>query len=108
MVKDKVLFRKKVSEELAEALACVDQTELDGMIDLLVHSKRIFITAAGASLLSMRFLAMMLMQSGFTAYVVGDVTTPSFQEGDALIAASYSGKTITTMQYVQQAYVCYV
>ena len=34
--------------------------------------------------------------------MVGDVTTPSIQANDVLIAASYSGTTKTTLQYITQ------
>ena len=103
MLTDAKEYRRAVAGELAEALMGVEQEELDQLVELIVSGRRIFVTGAGQSLLMMRVLAMMLMQSGFTAYVVGDVTTPSLQKGDVLLAASYSGTTPSTSWFVEKA-----
>ena len=103
MVTDRKLFLKTVSEELSDSLTGIDQTQLDDLVKLIVSGKRVFTAGAGQAALMMKVLAMMLMQAGFSAYVVGDATTPSIQEGDVLIAASYSGTTKTTLHFISQA-----
>jgi len=103
MITDAGFFRKQLAEELYEAICGIDQSEIDELIQLIVKGRRIFVTGAGQSLLMMKVLGMMLVQNGFTAYVVGDAATPSLQEGDVLIAASSSGTTKSTRLFVEKA-----
>ena len=46
--------------------------------------------------------AMRLMHLGFVVYVIGDVTTPSINEDDCLIAISGSGETRTVTLQLKQ------
>ena len=48
--------------ELQEIVETVEETELEQMQELILNSNRIFVGAAGRSLLAMKFLAMRLMQ----------------------------------------------
>ena len=100
---DREIFLESVSKELSDSLIGINPMQLDNLVKLIVSGKRVFTAGAGQSALMMRVLAMMLMQAGFTSYVVGDVTTPGIQADDVLIAASYSGTTKTTLQYISQS-----
>ena len=79
--------------ELQEIVETVEETELEQMQELILNSNRIFVGAAGRSLLAMKFLAMRLMQIGLKVYLVGEVCTPSIREGDLLLVGSGSGET---------------
>ena len=79
--------------ELQEIVETVEEAELEQMQDLILNSNRIFVGAAGRSLLAMKFLAMRLMQIGLKVYLVGEVCTPSIREGDLLLVGSGSGET---------------
>ena len=68
--------------ELQEIVETVEETELEQMQELILNSNRIFVGAAGRSLLAMKFLAMRLMQIGLKVYLVGEVCTPSIREGE--------------------------
>ena len=79
--------------ELQEIVETVEEAELEQMQELILNSNRIFVGAAGRSLLAMKFLAMRLMQIGLKVYLVGEVCTPSIREGDLLLVGSGSGET---------------
>lgn len=79
--------------ELKEVVENVCWDNAEQMENEIQRANRIFITAAGRSLLAMKFFAMRLMQLGYTAYLVGEVCTPSIQENDLLIVGSGSGET---------------
>lgn len=80
-------------EELRSIIANSDYRETESLEEQIQKTKRIFVAAAGRSLLAIKFFAMRLMQLGFTTYVVGEVCTPSIQAGDLLIVGSGSGET---------------
>lgn len=83
----------KVLSELNSVLSQIDEKAVDKLCDIIVSAERIFLAGMGRSGLVARSFAMRLMHAGFQAYVVGDVTTPSIDEGDLLIAISGSGET---------------
>lgn len=80
-------------DELREVVQNTSQHQLDALAKQLLDAKRVYVAAAGRSLLAMKFLAMRLMQLGFTTYLVGEVCTPSIQAGDLLLIGSGSGTT---------------
>lgn len=55
--------------ELQEIVETVEETDLEQMQELILNSNRIFVGAAGRSLLAMKFLAMRLMQIGLKVYL---------------------------------------
>jgi 6-phospho-3-hexuloisomerase len=73
------------------------------MAQALLDAKRIFCAGAGRSGLWAKALAMRLAQADFSVHCVGDATTPSIQEGDALFIISGSGKTQSMGLFAQKA-----
>jgi 6-phospho-3-hexuloisomerase len=88
---------------LREIISNTGSDRIEKLIDEISSAKRIFIGGAGRSLLSMRGFAMRLMQTNHTAYLVGEVCTPSIQQGDLLIVASGRGTTAVTLELVRKA-----
>lgn len=89
--------------ELANVLDKIDENQIDELIDRLIHSKTIFVSGAGRSLLMVKAFAMRLMHVGFDVHVVGEVTTPALQKDDLLIITSGSGETRNLISIAQQA-----
>lgn len=83
----------KAANELSDTLSRIDPKQTDALMDAIVGAKRIFLAGAGRSMLMLRAFAMRLMHVGFTAYLVGDTTTPALEAGDLLIVGSGSGET---------------
>jgi len=90
---------KKTAENITKhALAVIeriDEEQVDLMIKTIQSSKSVFIVRSGRSELIGMAFAMRLMHLGFVVYVIGDVTTPSINKDDCLIAISGSGETRT-------------
>lgn len=79
--------------ELAKTLECIDENQIQALMDAICCAKKVFVYGAGRSMLMLRGVAMRLMHLGLDSYVVGDTTTPAFEEDDLLILGSGSGET---------------
>jgi 6-phospho-3-hexuloisomerase len=90
-------------DELRDIIANIVPEHCEKLEKEICGAKRIFVAAAGRSLLAMKFFAMRLMQLGFTSYIVGEVCTPSIQKGDVLIIGSGSGETQSIHGIAQKA-----
>ncbi len=89
--------------DIRRTLRAVDPGQIEAMEAALMKAERIFIAGKGRSGLQMRAFAMRLMQLGFTAHVVDDVTTPAIGAGDLLVIGSASGRTASLQTYVEAA-----
>lgn len=94
---------RQILEEIRIALDQVSPEQANAICEDILRAKRIFVAAAGRSLLVMRAFAMRLMHLGFHVYVAGDTTTPAISKGDLLIAGSGSGETATLKVIVDKA-----
>lgn len=92
-----------ILEELGRTFDTVSEEQIDALIAKIQSHQRIFVYATGRSGLMLKTFAMRLMQMGLTAYVVGETTTPSVQEGDLLVLASSSGTTKSVCDYADSA-----
>ena len=93
----------KGAEQLAKCLSRVDEKSVEALEDAIVAADRVFVVGAGRSMLELRCVAMRLMHLGFTAFVVGDTTTPAFRSGDLLLAGSGSGTTAGVVRVAEKA-----
>lgn len=89
--KKRLIVNKDTSQTISCLIALLILIVLFSV--MILNSNRIFVGAAGRSLLAMKFLAMRLMQIGLKVYLVGEVCTPSIREGDLLLVGSGSGET---------------
>lgn len=94
---------QKAGMEISEIESKIDEENIDRTVTAIKNAKRIFVCGAGRSLLMLRCFAMRLMHIGFEAYVVGDTTTPAFEEGDLLIVGSASGETKNLISIAERA-----
>lgn len=91
------------AEQLSKCLSRVDEASVEALEDAIVGADRVFVMGAGRSMLELRCLTMRLMHLGFTAFVVGDTTTPAFRKGDLLLAGSGSGTTSGAVRVAEKA-----
>ena len=82
-----------ITEEIKNCLLKTDPEQVRNAAELISGSARVFLAGAGRSGFEISAFTMRLMHLGFTAYRVGDVTTPAIKEGDLLVVASGSGET---------------
>lgn len=92
-----------IVDELGRTLSGINADQAESFINLVLHSKRVFVSGAGRSLLMLRAFAMRLMQFGFSVFVVGDTTTPAIEPEDVLIVGSGSGETATLQIFSNKA-----
>ena len=83
----------EIVAEQIEAIARIDDRQVDDLLAAIGQASRIFLLGEGRSGLAGRFFAMRLMHLGKQAFVVGETTTPAIGGGDLLIAISGSGET---------------
>jgi 6-phospho-3-hexuloisomerase len=92
-----------VIKEVQEVCLNVDLMEYGAFVELLKENKRFFFTGEGRSGLVAKAIAMRLMHSGKTVYVVGETTTPAIENNDVLIVLSGSAKTGQTVSVSEGA-----
>ena len=73
----------------------LNEEDVKKFIDILTHSKNIFVIGAGRSGLAGKAFAMRLMHLGLSSYVVGETISPAIYGDDCLLAISGSGETST-------------
>ena len=92
-----------ITDELSRTFDAMDEGQIAELEQRVLSANRIFVAAAGRSLLAIRGFAMRLMHFGFTAYVVGETVTPAVGPGDLLLVASGSGSTATLVVMAEKA-----
>ncbi len=90
---DVILSMRLIVVNLNDVIGRLDREAIKAMIQKVLEGERIFVMGAGRSGLVAKAFAMRLMHLGFSAYVVGETTTPAVQPQDVVIAISGSGET---------------
>jgi len=98
---------RKVMEEMAsnaiEISKSLSDKDTEIVEGLLLNAGKIYSIGVGHSGLIGKIFAMKLMHLGLASYVVGDVTTPGFREGDIVVAISQSGETTSVVALSKKA-----
>jgi len=84
---------KDIAEEVQGVSKDLSAEQVDGFVQALLKSKRVFVIGAGRSGLVARAFAMRLMHLGLDTFVIGETTTPALHAEDVLVAVSGSGET---------------
>lgn len=87
------VFARDTAQRVAAAVSQVSAQQVRALEDEILEADRVFVAAAGRSLLAVKFFAMRLMQIGLKCFVAGEVCTPSVKPGDLLVVVSGSGET---------------
>ncbi|MBC7085527.1 MAG: 6-phospho-3-hexuloisomerase [Methanomethylovorans sp.] len=82
-----------MARHLKKVVAELDRQSIKKMLEHIINARAVFVMGAGRSGLVGRAFAMRLMHLGFTAYVVGESTTPALTKEDTVVAISGSGQT---------------
>lgn len=86
-----------IAKHVEEVSNSLDEKQVEGFVDLLKKTDRVFVYGAGRSGLVAKAFAMRLMHLGFTVYVIGEIITPGIKKGDLLITISGSGETTSVV-----------
>ena len=92
-----------VIEELRRTLTAISYEQQEQLAAEIQKANRVFVAGAGRSGMMARCFAMRLMHMGITAYMVGEVVTPSIAAGDLLVIASGSGETASLVSMAKKA-----
>lgn len=84
---------EEMTKEVKELPSKLKKEQVEGLLDVFLQKRRVFVTGAGRSRLIGRAFAMRLMHLDFSVYVIGETTTPSLKSKDILLAISGSGET---------------
>jgi 6-phospho-3-hexuloisomerase len=96
-------YQKLILNKINSVIDATAAGNDDKLMQLLDQAGRIFIGGAGRSGLVSRFFAMRLVHSGYKVNMVGEIVTPSIQNGDLFIVISGSGGTETLLPLVKKA-----
>ena len=85
-------------EEVTQGLARVPKESIARAVSVLQHAPATFVYGAGRSGIIGRAFAMRLVQTGLTAYVIGESVTPIVRRGDAVFILSGRGESYSSIQ----------
>ncbi len=87
-----------VAERVTAAIAGVRTADVQRAVELLARAPATFVYGAGRSGIVGRAFAMRLVQTGLTAYVIGESVTPIVKRGDAVFILSGQGESYSSIQ----------
>jgi 6-phospho 3-hexuloisomerase len=90
--------QRYIAERVTTALDRIDPATIVRVVELLVGAPATFVYGAGRSGIIGRAFAMRLVQTGLTAYVIGESVTPIVRRGDAVVILSGRGESQSSLQ----------
>ncbi|HEY6238137.1 MAG TPA: SIS domain-containing protein [Thermoplasmata archaeon] len=87
-----------IGERVTQSLEAIDPNLIRSIVDTLLKAPSIFVYGAGRSGIIGRAFAMRLVQTGLTAFVIGESVTPIVRKGDAVFILSNRGESYSSMQ----------
>lgn len=97
------VLAKSVLKEVSRAVATFNDAAADGLCDLVLGSRRVYLAGMGRSGLVGSAFAMRLVHLGFEAHIVGEMTAPAIGTGDLLVVVSCTGRTRTIVAQAEAA-----
>lgn len=97
------MHQELILEKITGILEATEESYDEKLTAMLDDAGRIFIAGAGRSKLVGNFFAMRLVHGGYNVNVVGEIVTPSIQQGDLLIVISGSGETEQLVAFTKSA-----
>ncbi|MCI4342864.1 MAG: SIS domain-containing protein [Thermoplasmata archaeon] len=90
--------QRYIADRVVAALERLDPSLVRQAVDVLRHAPQIFVYGAGRSGIIGRAFAMRLVQTGLTAYVIGESVTPIVKKGDVVFIISGQGESYSSIQ----------
>jgi 6-phospho 3-hexuloisomerase len=85
-------------EQVTQSLSALPKESVGRAVELLRKAPATFVYGAGRSGIIGRAFAMRLVQTGLTAYVIGESVTPIVKRGDAVFIISGRGESFSSIQ----------
>ena len=83
----------RVLNELRVSLDAIREEEVEQLIDIVLHARKIFLVGVGRVMLSLQAMAKRWAHLGIDVHIVGEITEPAITKEDVLIVGSGSGTT---------------
>jgi 6-phospho-3-hexuloisomerase len=96
-------YIEDILEELTKNAQYIDDENLNGLINAIKNSNRIYLTGKGRSGLAISAFANRLMHLGLSVSLIGEITVPHTKENDLLIIGSGSGETESLVSLAKKA-----
>ena len=90
-------------DELGGTFTRLDETEVDGAIELITKARRVVVFGGGRERLQIMGFAMRMFHMGLQAAVEGDMTTPAVGPGDLFIVTCGPGYISTALALMEVA-----
>jgi len=90
--------QRYVADRVTTALQSIPVVDVERAVRVLAQAPEIFVYGAGRSGIIGRAFAMRLVQTGLTAYVIGESVTPIVKKGDAVFIFSGQGESYSSIQ----------
>ena len=90
--------QRYIAERVTEALDRLEPSAIAAAVNILARAPATFVYGAGRSGIIGRAFAMRLVQTGLTAYVIGESVTPIVRRGDAVFILSGRGESSSSIQ----------
>ena len=87
-----------IARRVGEAIGRLEPGHIDRAVQILAAAPATFVYGAGRSGIIGRAFAMRLVQTGLTAYVIGESVTPIVRKGDAVFILSNRGESYSALQ----------
>jgi 6-phospho 3-hexuloisomerase len=87
-----------IGDRVTQALSTLDPETVSRAVGLLDKAPKIFTYGAGRSGIIARAFAMRLVQTGLTAFVIGESVTPIVHRGDVVVIFSNRGESQSSVQ----------
>ncbi len=87
-----------IGERVTQCIQGIDPAAVARAVEVLRRAPAIFVYGAGRSGIIGRAFAMRLVQTGLTAYVIGESVTPIVRQGDAVFILSNRGESYSSIQ----------
>lgn len=92
-----------ILDECRTALARMDPTAVERLLDAMLAADRVFFVGVGRVLLSLEAVAKRLHHLGIDTVVVGQITEPAITGRDLLIVGSGSGESLFPVAVAKKA-----
>jgi 6-phospho-3-hexuloisomerase len=99
----KLEYGSDIAAEIAAVLEQVDDRQAEALVGEILRANRIFAGGSGRSGLMVKAFVMRMMHLGLPVFVLGEIVTPAFHEGDLLIICSGSGETRGSVVMAEKA-----
>jgi 6-phospho 3-hexuloisomerase len=87
-----------IGHRVTDSLSHIPSPTISRAVGILLKARATFVYGAGRSGIIGRAFAMRLVQTGVTAYVIGESVTPIVQRGDAVFIISARGESYSSIQ----------